>query len=93
MTVRLPACLLGKLVGIELMTVLLPLIAAVLFALGLPHGATGHGYIEQPVARNLLSYRAGLQWDPMSLSSGGEGKLANQGRGAGRECGALGRRL
>ncbi|KAL4449391.1 hypothetical protein ABPG77_007035 [Micractinium sp. CCAP 211/92] len=51
------------------MGALLPV--AVLFALGLLQGAAGHGYIEQPVARNVLSYRAGQQWDPMSLSSGG----------------------
>lgn len=55
------------------------LLAAVLFALGLPHSATGHGYLEQPVARNVLSYRAGQQYDPQSLSSGGEKNLPEEG--------------
>ncbi|KAL4448120.1 hypothetical protein ABPG75_005339 [Micractinium tetrahymenae] len=53
------------------MAPLLPAIAAVLFALTLPHGAAGHGYIEQPVSRNVLSYRAGQQYDPQSFSAGG----------------------
>lgn len=50
---------------------LLPLAAAVLAACCLPHAAA-HGMLEAPVARNILSKQAGLQFDPQSFSAGGE---------------------
>ena len=33
--------------------------------------AAAHGMLEAPVARNVLSRQAQLQWDPQSLSGGG----------------------
>ena len=32
---------------------------------------TAHGYLEEPVSRNLLAHRRGLEYDHMSLAGGG----------------------
>ena len=32
---------------------------------------TAHGYLEEPVSRNLIAHRQGLEYDHMSLAGGG----------------------
>jgi len=65
---------------------LLPLAAVALLAAACLPQAACHGMLQEPLARNMLSYQAGLQYDPQSFSAGGEGMAVVQGHLQGLLC-------